>query len=70
MSELIFNVLQTYSAIGLLVGAAIIMIDFIALKMGDAKNAMHPKGFVISVLVWPLGVGIILATIFNEIRRR
>lgn len=70
MSEFWLEKLQVYAAVALLVGAAVILIDFISGKMGIAGKKMPPGTLVMVMLCWPVAIGIFMAALWHEINRR
>lgn len=70
MSEFWLEKLQVYAAVSLLVGAAVIMIDFISAKMGIAGKKMPTKTLAMVMLCWPVAIGIFMAALYHEINRR
>lgn len=70
MSEFWLEKLQVYGAVALLVGAAVIMIDFLSGKMGIAGKNMPTKTLLVVMLGWPVAIGIFMAALYHEINRR
>lgn len=70
MSEFWLEKLQFYSAVSLLIGAAVILIDFLSTKMGIAGKKMPTKTLFMVMLCWPVAIGIFMAALWHEINRR
>ena len=70
MSEFWFNALQSYAAFALLFGAAVLMIDFLADKLGIGGPRFPPVMFVPAMLLWPATLGVLVATIAFLINSR
>jgi hypothetical protein len=70
VSEFWLEKLQVYGAVALLIGAAVIMIDFISDKMGIAGKKMPPQTLLMVMLCWPVAIGIFMAALYHEINRR
>lgn len=70
MSEFWLEKLQFYGAVALLIGAAVILIDFISGRMGIAGKNMPPQTLIMVMLCWPVAIGIFMAALWHEINRR
>jgi hypothetical protein len=70
MSEFWFNALQSYAAFALLFGAAVLMIDFLADKLGIGGPRFPPVMFVPAMLLWPATLGVLIAAIAFLINSR
>lgn len=70
MSEFWLEKLQFYGTVSLLIGASVILIDFLSNKMGIGGKNMPPKTLIMVMLCWPVAIGIFMAALWHEINRR